>query len=166
MADFLTETPPRILGIDPGLSGAIAALSERGHLVIHDMPTLSIERGGKTKRTINAAALAGTIRELAPARAVIERVGAMPGQGVTSMFAFGRSLGIVEGIIGALNIPVSYVAPRTWQGALKVPKGKDGARLRASEMMPAYAALWHRKRDDGRADAALIALWGWLERRP
>lgn len=152
----------RILGIDPGLSGALALLTSLGVLRCTDMPTLEIERGGKAKRAIDTAALAAMVRTSAPSHAVIERVGAMPGQGVSSMFQFGRNVGQIEGVIATLGVPVSYVAPQTWRRAMSVPAGKDGSRLRASELLPAYAEQWRRKRDDGRAEAALIALWGLL----
>ena len=160
-----------IIGIDPGLSGAIAILPAGGKLEIHDMPIKAIERGGKNKREIDCAALVSILRPLVsgpviggPMWAVLERVGAMPGQGVTSMFSFGRSVGMIEGILAALAIPVSYVAPVKWKRAMQVPAGKDGARLRASQMMPAYAAEWRLKKHDGRAEAALIALYGMTNR--
>jgi len=157
-----------VIGIDPGARGAIAPLTTLGELTVHDMPAVTIERGGKNKTEIDTASLAGVLGEIVDARgrhnllAVIEKVGAMPGQGVTSMFAFGRSVGQVEGVLAALNIPVTYVTPQTWQKALAVPKGKDGSRLRASQIMPAYAGEWRLAKHDGRAEAALIAMWGVL----
>lgn len=154
----------RILGIDPGLGGALALLTAAGSLEISDMPCHEIERGGKHKRQVDVVALAGLVRTMAPSHAVLERVGAMPGQGVSSMFGFGRSVGQLEGVIAALEIPVSYVAPQTWQKALKVPRGKDGSRLRASELMPAYAERWRLVKHHGRAEASLIALWGLTSR--
>ena len=151
-----------ILGVDPGFGGALAFLHSFGKLEVHDMPVVEIERNGKRKRTIDAAAVAAMIRAHRPTHAVVERVGAMPGQGVASTFAFGRGVGQIEGVITALAVPMDYVAPRVWQAALRVPKGKDGSRLRASELLPAYAGEWRRKRDDGRAEAALIALYALL----
>jgi crossover junction endodeoxyribonuclease RuvC len=151
-----------ILGIDPGLGGALAALSAMGKLVIVDAPTVEVKRGGKGKREIDPAALADIIREMKPTHAVVEKVGAMPGQGVSSMFSFGRSVGQVEGALAALGIPVSYVSPLTWKRSLSVPAGKDGARLRASQLLPAYAERWRLVKHDGRAEAGLIALWGLL----
>lgn len=150
----------RILGIDPGISGALALLTALGELTVADLPTIEIERGGKAKRSIDAMALADMIRAMHPTHAIIERVGAMPGQGVASMFSFGRSVGQIEGIVATLAVPVSYVTPQTWRRSLSVPAGKDGSRLRASQLMPAYAERWRRSRDDGRAEAALIALYG------
>ena len=162
-----------IIGIDLGLDGAIAFLIVDGQshddpqrnrmLEIHDMPTLEIVRGKRRKRELDLAALTRIIdeRQLFQAAEVwMEKTGAMPGQGVTSMFSFGRSTGQVEGVLAALQMPVNYVHPRTWKKALGVPAGKDAARLRASQLLPAYAHLWPLKKHHGRADAALIALYG------
>jgi crossover junction endodeoxyribonuclease RuvC len=158
----MTAATIRILGIDPGLGGALALLTSLGDFTVTDMPVLEIERGGKSKRELDIGALAARICEMAPTHAVIERVGARPGQGVTSMFAFGRGVGQFEGVIAACRVPVSYVSPPTWRRAMSVPPGKDGSRLRASQLLPAYAERWRRAKDDGRAEAALIALWGLL----
>ena len=145
-------------GIDPGLSGAIAFFTpDKGLLIVHDMPTVEVTRNGKKKNEINAYALASLFPVVATDEAVLERVGAMPGQGVTSVFSFGRSVGIVEGVLAALSISVTIVSPQAWQKAAGVRGGKDGSRLRASELFPNYAALFSRKKDDGRADAALMA---------
>jgi crossover junction endodeoxyribonuclease RuvC len=151
-----------IIGIDPGLTGAIAILEPDGKLTVHDMPTVEVRRHRKLKREINSAVLAGILTGHQLARAFVERVGAMPGQGVSSVFAFGRSTGIVEGILAARLIPVTYVAPQTWRKDQAVRAGKDGSRLRASELLPGYAVEWRRAKDDGRAEAALIALWGLM----
>ena len=150
----------RILEIDPGLSGALAVLSLDGGLVVHDMPVVEVERGGKAKRETDTAALAAIVRELGDCVAWVERVGARPGQGVSSMFSFGRGVGQIEGVLAALRVPVSYVIPQSWRKAMRVPEGKDGSRLRASQLLPAYSTEWRRSKDDGRAEAALIALYG------
>lgn len=147
------------VGIDPGLDGAIAILNaQRGTLEVVDMPTVEVLRNGKKKREVSAAMVAATLRDI-PAinMAVLERVNAMPGQGVTSVFSFGRSAGVIEGVLGALNIPSAIVSPQKWQKHIGVRGGKDGARLRATEVFPAYANLFARKKHDGRADAALMA---------
>ena len=152
-----------IIGIDPGLSGALAALDAAGGLRVVDMPALEIVRNGKRKREVDAALLADAIEDLVggqPAEVVVEQVGAMPGQGVSSMFGFGQSFGIVLGVLAALRLPVTRVPPATWSKAMGVGKGPDAGRRRASELMPQHASLWARKKDDGRADATLIALFG------
>lgn len=150
----------RVLGIDVGLNGAIAVVEGDRLIEVHDMPTFTMERNGKNKRMVNAAELARLIRQSAPASAYLERLSAMPGQGVTSMFSMGQSLGVVLGILAALDIPTTTIPPRTWQKALDVPQGKDGSRYRAAQLFPAHAAQFARVKDDGRSDAALIAAYG------
>jgi len=150
-----------ILGIDPGASGGIAFFSmQRGLLSIFDMPTVEVKRGGKNKREVSAAMLNAIIGARDIDAAFVEKVGAMPGQGVSSMFQFGRSVGMIEGVLSALEIPTNYVTPQVWQKAVGARGGKDASRARAAELFPAYAANFSRKKDDGRADAALIAWYG------
>ena len=157
----MSNEQPKILGVDPGLGGALAFLDSGGALEIFDMPVHRLKRGGKAKREIDRYELARIVDAHGPvAHAFVEQVGAMPGQGVTSMFQFGRSLGIVEGVLSAGFIPTDYVAPRKWRVGLGVRAGKDGSRARASALMPGHAGLWTRVKDDGRAEAALIALYG------
>lgn len=149
------------LGIDPGAHGALAFFNANdGILDVIDMPTVAVKRGAKMKNEISAQMLASIVRARRVERAVLEKVGAMPGQGVSSMFAFGRGVGTVEGVLAALQIPIDYVTPQQWQKAVNMRAGKDGARARAAEIFPAYAHLFARAKDDGRADAALIAWWG------
>ena len=90
----------------------------------------------------------------------LRKLGARPGQGVSSMFNFGKSYGICLGVSAGLKLPTTTVTPVVWQRALKVEKGKDGNRLRAVQTFPNFSNLFARKKDDGRADAALIAYWG------
>jgi len=160
-----------IIGVDPGLSGAVAILTHvtdhdkltegNNSLDIFDMPVHHLKRGGKNKREIDRYQLARLVEKCCPIdKAIVERVGAMPGQGVSSMFQFGRAVGIIEGILAAMYIPTEYVAPRTWRSYFKVRAGKDSSRERASALMPRSSELWARKKDTGRADAALIALYG------
>lgn len=150
----------KVLGIDVGLNGAIAIVSDGQLIELHDMPTVSLERNNKTKRMVNAAELARLIRQGKPDCAYLERLNAMPGQGVSSMFSMGQSLGVVLGILAALDIPTTTIPPRTWQKALDVPQGKDGSRYRASQLFPAHADKFARVKDDGRSDATLIAAYG------
>jgi len=151
----------RIVGIDPGLSGAVAVLdlSDRV-LAIHDMPT-TIEKSGKSeKRRLSEPMLAAILKNVPAKHAFLEFVSAMPGQGVTSMFNFGVSYGAIRGVLAALQIPMSTVSSAKWQRDLRVAKGKDGNRARAAQLFPEFAYLFARVKDDGRADAALIAWWG------
>ncbi len=153
----------RVLGIDPGASGALAVVEDGQLVALVDMPTLTVKRGTREVREVNAPALAHAILDLGPGSidaALLEKVGAMPGQGVSSMFAFGRAVGVIEGVLGGLLIPYSTVPPQEWQRAMRVRGGKDGARERAMRLFPARAAEFARKKDDGRADAALIASYG------
>lgn len=147
------------IGIDPGLSGAIAFLDvEKGHLSVVDMPIFEVQRNGKVKREVSPHGVAAVLSLSQNVSAVVlERVGAMPGQGVTSVFSFGRSVGVIEGVLAAEHLAVSIVTPQAWQKAAGVRGGKDGARQRACELFPNYAGLFARKKDDGRADAACMA---------
>jgi crossover junction endodeoxyribonuclease RuvC len=147
------------IGIDPGLNGAIAFLdTEKGHLSVIDMPVLEVMRNGKLKKEVSPHGLASIFKvSPQPVCAFLERVGAMPGQGVSSVFSFGRSTGLVEGVLATCDIPVLIITPQSWQKAASVRGGKDGSRQRAMELFPNYAGLFARKKDDGRADAACMA---------
>jgi len=148
-----------VIGIDPGISGAIC-LFEGGKLVnVIDMPTLEVDSGKTKKRHISAVSLCNYLTVFSNAHVVIEKVGAMPGQGVSSMFNFGRSAGIIEGVVAALRMPHTYVTPQTWTKAVGRAAGKDASRMRAMELFPVKADLFKRAKDDGRADACLIAYW-------
>jgi crossover junction endodeoxyribonuclease RuvC len=150
-----------VLGIDPGLSGAIAFYDTKtGDVTVVDMPTVEVTRSGKKKNEVSPQLLSDEIAKGFADKAFVERVGAMPGQGVTSVFSFGRSVGIVEGILAALNIPTTIVPPQTWQKGVNLRGGKDGSRERAMQLFPRHAFLYTRKKDDGRSDASLIAHYG------
>ena len=142
----------KILGVDPGLSGAIALVGD-GHLAVRDMPTA----GELKRRVIVTAELAGIIRAWAPDCAVIEKVHAMPKQGVSSSFRFGQALGAIEGVLGALLIPVEYVTPQSWKKHYRLTANKDDARLRAIHNWPRLSDELSRKKDADRAEALLIA---------
>jgi crossover junction endodeoxyribonuclease RuvC len=149
------------IGIDPGLSGAIAILSTES-LKIFDMPTMTVERNGKAKRQVSASELAEMLYLYSgrDCHVYCERVSAMAGQGVTSVFSFGRSFGMIEGILAAFKMPVTFVPPATWVKAVGRGQGKDASRARAMELFPSDQDQFKRVKDDGRADAALIAHWG------
>lgn len=153
-----------VVGIDPGLSGAIAVWDVSNKLLaIHDMPTVSIKSGKSTKNQLSEAMLASIIRQVKPEHAYLEFVSAMPGQGVSSMFNFGMGYGAIKGVLAALEVPFTTVTPVKWQRDLAVAKGKEGNRLRAAQLFPEYAHLFVRVKDDGRADAALLAHWGAVQ---
>jgi len=146
------------LGIDPGLSGAIALIRNGEFTEVWDMPTMA--RGTGNKQQVNAAEIGKLLRECPPCPAYIEQVGAMPGQGVSSMFNFGKATGACLGALAALQFPVTTVTPVRWKRAFDlIGKDKDMARTVAQQLMP--AAPLARKKDCGRADALLIALYGY-----
>jgi len=150
-----------VLGIDPGLSGALAFYDTTTEvLVVMDMPTVEVTRNGKNKREVSPALVADMVAGKGIEKAFMERVSAMPGQGVSSMFSFGRSSGVVEGVLAAYEIPTTLVTPQAWMKAMGVRAGKDGSRERAMQLFPQYSTAFARKKDDGRSDAALIAKFG------
>lgn len=140
-----------IIAIDPGNTGAIAVLTDDGQLIdVWDMPVVDKRISGALVRHIlQPLARTATV-------CVIEDVHAMPGQGVTSMFTFGRGLGVVEGVALGASIPVRYVSPAKWKKALGLSKDKGVSRRRAIETWPALSPQFARVKDDGRAEAALI----------
>jgi crossover junction endodeoxyribonuclease RuvC len=142
-----------VMGIDPGISGAVAFYFPMvNRIAVDDVPVA----GGE----INTHELARLMRIHQPSLAVIEKVSAMPGQGVTSMFNFGRSYGDVRGVIGALGVPLHLVTPQKWKRHFGLSSDKDESRLRAIRTFPAAAESFKLKKHDGRAEAALIALYG------
>lgn len=158
-----------VAGVDPGLTGAIAILDTTSdELVICDMPTIELPKSKGRARQVSPQLLADVIAGRGITHAVVEKVNAMPGQGVTGMFSLGRSLGVVEGVLAAYEVPTTLVSPQTWQKSYGL-KGKkvdaDAARHKAMQLFPGQASLFSRKKDDGRADAALIVRWyvtqGW-----
>lgn len=159
-----------VLGVDPGLKGALAFLYITKHskerLLIYDVPVLEVKRGRKAKHELDRHSLDEILsgREHEPVVAFVERASAMPGQGVTSMFSFGVTYGSLLQAIVSNGIALEHVRPIDWRKALSVRKGKDGSRLRASELMPDHAELWSLKKHHGRAEAALIAYYGAVQR--
>ncbi len=148
-----------VIGIDPGLSGAIARYnsseaSAATQLIIWDMPILEVNK----KKTISPYLVANILKEAA-APVYIEKVAAMPNQGVTSMFNFGKGFGVILGAAAGLGLQTTQVTPQQWMKALKCQRGKDANRQRACELFPQYADMFARKKDDGRADAALLAYY-------
>lgn len=149
------------IGIDPGNTGAIALLNEHYELVsVWDMPLMA---NGK-KQQVNASELAKILEYPGATRsgdleAIVEKVGAMPGQGVSSMFNFGMGFGVIQGVLAARRIPYRLVAPPKWKKAAGLTgKDKDMARTLAQQLYP--EAPLGRKKDIGRADAILIARYG------
>lgn len=155
-----------VIGIDPGLSGALALYhSPSGQLVVEDMPTFQLAKGKKAKRFLDYGMVGRIIsdwaRDFHP-RAFIELVGVMPGQGIASAFDFGRTTGALIQACASALISFEQVTPQVWKRAMGIAtgSGKDASRARASNLFPRHAALFSRVKDDGRAEAALIARYG------
>ena len=145
-----------ILGVDPGASGALAWVSGDGHLIeVADMPVVDV-RG---KKRVSAADLRALMLRRVVTRVVIEGVGAMPRQGLGSTFVFGYGAGMIEGVATGLAIPVEIVHAATWKRRAGVPADKGAARQMASRMWPGACERFRRVKDDGRAEAALLARW-------
>jgi hypothetical protein len=143
-----------IMGIDPGISGAVAFYFPMvpSRISVDDVPVA----GGE----INGYELARLIKIHRPTLAVVEKVGAMPGNGGVSMFNFGRAYGDVRGVISALDIPMHFVTPQKWKKHFGLTSDKEQSRLRAIRTFPAVADSFKLKKHDGRAEAALLALYG------
>ena len=151
-----------IIGIDPGISGAISIVENKKILEVYDTPTMI--DGKKNKRQINSAQVTNIIKERLnkdkEVVVVVEHVNAMPGQGVTSMFNFGQSFGVVKGICAALNLPIYFVRPTKWKKHFNLIKtNKDASRTKVIEVYPELSSKLYRKKDSNRADAILIALY-------
>jgi crossover junction endodeoxyribonuclease RuvC len=153
-----------ILGIDPGASGALALYHSADWLLVDvfDMPTHTIKINGSNKSRVDPHALAGIIRERSDriAFACIEEVSSLPKQGVASTFAFGQAYMAVEMACAALQVPYYTVRPSVWKRVMSLSGDKDESRRMASRLMPTSADRWPRVKDDGRAEAALLALYG------
>jgi crossover junction endodeoxyribonuclease RuvC len=151
-----------VVGIDPGLSGAVALVSPTREVEVLDMPTLRIEVGKKERRVLDLYALARyfDINRIRISHATIEEPGAMPHDGPVQAFSFGFSCGATQACVAAAGIPMNLVRPAAWKAAMGLTGGKDASRRRASQVLPEYAHLWSRVKDDGRAEAVLLALYG------
>lgn len=163
-----------IAGIDPGLSGGVALLDTGGPAgcQVWDMPAHALTRGGKKKREIDPHRFAALIGDNRVEHAFIEQAWAMPakgphaqgkGQGASSAFATGKGYGVLIGALAALRVPYTIVSSMKWKRALAVPAAKDGARSRASQLLPNAEHQWQLVKHDGRAEAALLALYGSRE---
>ena len=159
-----------IIGIDPGLSGALALMGNAGLLALSDIPVMAKGKGsGKVKNEVNAAGLNALLKEWVSGHAddvlvVIERVSSMPGQGVASMMSLGDTVGCIRGVVAARGYPVHWVTPQTWKKHYTLTAGKDVdgkelARAKAIQLFPEADLV--RKKDHNRAEAVLIARWGW-----
>ena len=151
-----------IIGIDPGISGSICFLQNSKILDVIEMPKMTEEK--KNKRQVNGSQIYNEICKIInkiekqEIRIVIEQVSAMPGQGVTSMFNFGQSFGILKGISSAMQLPMYFVRPAKWKKYFNlINSEKDASRTRAIEIFPYFSSQLSKKKDSNKADAILIA---------
>ena len=151
-----------IIGIDPGISGSICFFEDGKILEVVEMPTMT--EGKKNKRQVNGSQIYNEIlkrinkSDKQNTRVVIEQVSAMPGQGVTSMFNFGQSFGILKGICSAMQLPMYFIRPAKWKKYFNlINSEKDASRTKAIEIFPYFSSHLSRKKDSNKADAILIA---------
>ena len=151
-----------VIGIDPGISGSICFFQNGKIIDVLEMPTMT--EGTKNKKQVNGSQIFNEISERIKKldkrdiRVIIEQVSAMPGQGVTSMFNFGQSFGILKGICSAMQLPMYFVRPAKWKKYFNlINSEKDASRTRAIEIFPYFSGQLSRKKDSNKADAILIA---------
>ena len=151
-----------IIGIDPGISGSICFFEDGKILDVVEMPTMT--EGKKNKKQVNGSQIYNEILKRVEnldkkdIKVVIEQVSAMPGQGVTSMFNFGQSFGILKGICSAMQLPMYFVRPAKWKKYFNlINSEKDASRTKAIEIFPYFSSNLSKKKDSNKADAILIA---------
>ena len=150
----------KIIGIDPGLNGAVAVMQDKKVINIYDMPVMA--EGKKNKRQLNSSQLVNIIKENIDINdevsVGVEQVNAMPGQGVTSMFNFGQTFGAIKGVCAALKLPIFFVRPSKWKKHFElINSSKDASRTKVIEMYPTLSGQLAKKRDVNKSDAILIA---------
>ena len=151
-----------VIGIDPGISGSICFFQNGKIIDVIEMPTMT--EGKKNKKQVNGSQIFNEISERIKKldkkdiKVIIEQVSAMPGQGVTSMFNFGQSFGILKGICSAMQLSMYFVRPAKWKKYFNlINSEKDASRTRAIEIFPYFSGQLSRKKDSNKADAILIA---------
>ena len=151
-----------IIGIDPGITGSICFFKDGKIIDVVEMPNMA--EGKKNKRQVNGAQIYNEITsrikniEKKDIKVVIEQVSAMPGQGVTSMFNFGQSFGVLKGMCSAMQLPMYFVRPAKWKKYFNLIKSeKDASRTKAIEVFPYFSSQLSKKKDSNKADAILIS---------
>ena len=151
-----------IIGIDPGISGSICFFEDGKIIDVIEMPNMT--EGKKNKKQVNGSQIYNEILlrikniKKENIKVIIEQVSAMPGQGVTSMFNFGQSFGILKGICSAMQLPMFFVRPAKWKRYFNlINSQKDASRTRAIEIFPYFSTQLSKKKDSNKADAILIA---------
>jgi crossover junction endodeoxyribonuclease RuvC len=150
-----------ILAIDPGITGAYALLRD-GWVLVGDLPIHSTQHGSsaKLRNELDLHTFRELLGEYVIGAVFIERVTARPKQGVTSMFRFGEASGQLYGLMVGMGLSVTFVTPREWQSHHRIGASPDAARQRAVQLFPQLAGKLSRKRDEHRADAVLLAVYG------
>ena len=151
-----------IIGIDPGITGAISFFNDGELKDVIDMPTMA--SGNKNKKQINGSQIYNEISSRIAGyksdkiNVIVEQVSAMPGQGVTSMFNFGQSFGVIKGVCAAMQLPIYFVRPTKWKKHFDlINSQKDASRVKVIEMFPKFSPILSRKKDSNKSDAILIA---------
>ena len=151
-----------IIAIDPGINGAICFFEDGEVKDVIEMPTMA--EGKKNKRQVNGRQMFNELTSRIKGyntkniNVVVEQVSAMPGQGVTSMFNFGQSFGVIKGICAAMQLPIFFVRPAKWKKHFElINTQKDASRTKAIEMFPKISSILSKKKDSNKADAILIA---------
>jgi crossover junction endodeoxyribonuclease RuvC len=156
----------RILGVDPGIYGGLAIIQIDGSgptklIDAIDIPVIGVA----AKERVDALALRDWLMQQCPDHAYIERAQAMPKQGASSGFKYGRAVGAIEAVISTYNVPVTLIEPAGWKKYHRIHQGdKEASRQRALQLFPGAHLMLARKKDHGRAEATLIALAGWKQK--
>lgn len=151
------------MGVDPGITGAFALFDPAtSEIQVFDMPVHRLTVNGKKRSVIDLYAIARWIDLHAPSvkKAVVEKPGAMPGNGSVSMFSFGKACGVAEMAVASALIPMDTPSPAQWKKLMGLTSDKDASRRAATMRFPQHAALFARVKDDGRAEAVLLAYYG------
>lgn len=153
-----------IVGVDPGLSGAVAFLNDGELLHVQDLPTVEVGHGKGTRKELAPALLHDMLvhTEIRIAKAIVEHVGASPQMGTTSAFRFGENFGAIVAVLACCGIRTELVRPQVWKKAMKLGADKSLSRAMALKLWPDQSQYFARVKDDGRAEAALIAEWARL----
>lgn len=152
----------KVVGIDPGIDGAIA-LFDGKNLLVEDIPNLEVKVAKKFKKAINFSALSELFHLIFAGadHAFLEQVGAMPGQGVTSMFNFGKTAGALEMALSMSGLPYTLIAPVKWKSELGLNSSGTRSLQRANQIFPSFPHFFKRVKDHNRAEAALLAWYGY-----
>lgn len=156
-----------IIGIDPGLSGALAVLYLNTLTVVADLPIMAVGKGtGAVRNQINAAGFRALIMQLPveePCIVYIEKISAMPEQGIAGAFSIGDTVGCLRGVVAAMGLPIEWVTPQSWKKYFNLPRDKEAARAKAIQLYP--GAPLELKKHHNRAEAILLARYGWEQQQ-